>query len=521
MPNFIHYDYNQSAMIVINFLDQLIPGTFEHAIHHLIDNEVDVSVYFSAYKNEKNGRPAYDPAILLKIILFAYSKGITTSRQIEWHCKTNIIFKALSCDTVPHNTTIANFISGHPNAVASVFEKIILTCEKQGLLGHELIAIDGCKMSSNASKEWSGTLKELGHKRDKIKKQIDHHIKEDNRLTNNTKLEEKQKLHSQQAAETLSKAYKKINKFLETAEPRIGEGKRKVEVKSNITDNESAKLGSFNGTKQGFNAVTTADKKRQIITDAQIFGHSAEQATLQPVLKTIEDRYRRLALNEDIYKSGIIVTADTGFADEPNMQYLKENNINGYVPDNQFRKRDKKYNTQKENHGKRSDHRKSSKAKSVIPSSEFRYDPADNTCTCPEGHAMTLKKKGENQRGIETVLFHCRVSHCRKCPIVSRCMRNPDSIYKHNALGRQVSFVNEEKRKPTYTDWMKERIDSDEGKLIYGHRMSVIEPVFGNLSNKGLTKFSLRGKEKVQCQFKLYCLVHNIEKIKNYGKIAA
>ncbi len=124
-------------MIVINFLDQLLPGTFEHAIHNLIENEVDMSVYFSAYKNENNGRPAYNPAILLKIILFAYSKSIKSSRDIEWHCKTNIIFKALSCDTEPHNTTIASFISGHPESVASVFEQILLTCDNQGLLGQE------------------------------------------------------------------------------------------------------------------------------------------------------------------------------------------------------------------------------------------------------------------------------------------------------------------------------------------------------------------------------------------------
>jgi transposase len=159
MPNFIQYDYNQNAMVVINFLDQLKAGTFEHAIHHLVENEIDLSVYFPVYKNEHNGRPAYDPAILLKIILFAYSKGITSSREIEWNCKTNIIFKALSCDTVPHNTTIASFISGHPQSVESIFEQILLTCNQQGLLGHELFAIDGCKMSSDASKEWSGKSK--------------------------------------------------------------------------------------------------------------------------------------------------------------------------------------------------------------------------------------------------------------------------------------------------------------------------------------------------------------------------
>ncbi len=149
MPNFIPYDYSQSTMIVINFEDQLQPGTFEHAINYLVENKLDLSVYFSYYRNEDNGRPAYNPAILLKIILFAYSKGITSSREIEWCCTNNIIFKALSCDTVPHFTTLSGFVSSHTAAIESIFEQIILTCDEQELLGHELFAIDGCKMSSD------------------------------------------------------------------------------------------------------------------------------------------------------------------------------------------------------------------------------------------------------------------------------------------------------------------------------------------------------------------------------------
>jgi DDE family transposase len=274
------------------------------------------------------------------------------------------------------------------------------------------------------------------------------------------------------------------------------------------------------GTIQGYNGVTSADKKHQIIIDAQAFGQGPEQSTLQPVLQTIKERYTRLAMNEDIYKTQIVVTADTGFADEPNMQYLHENNINGYIPDNQFRSRDEKFTNQKSKHAKRNQDNKK-KAKSVMPASEFKYDPTANTCHCPQEHLMTLKKQGENQRGIETVLFHCRPTICRHCSRIKDCMQNPASAKKVNGTGRQVSFVIESKRQPTHTDWMKTRIDSDKGKQIYSHRMSVIEPVFGNLSNKGLTKFSLRGKEKVQCQLKLFCMIHNIEKLKNYGKIAA
>jgi len=80
MPNFIPYDYNQNSMVVINYQDQLQPGTFEYAIHHLITSKLDLTVFYPKFKNNETGRPAFDPAILLQIILFAYSKGITSSR---------------------------------------------------------------------------------------------------------------------------------------------------------------------------------------------------------------------------------------------------------------------------------------------------------------------------------------------------------------------------------------------------------------------------------------------------------
>ena len=111
MPKYMPHDYNQSAMVVINYLEQLQPGTFEHAIHYLIDHKLDLSISHCKYQNEDKDRPAYDPAVLLKIILFAYSEGITSSREIQWCCETNIIFKALLCDTVPHFIKIAAFVS--------------------------------------------------------------------------------------------------------------------------------------------------------------------------------------------------------------------------------------------------------------------------------------------------------------------------------------------------------------------------------------------------------------------------
>ncbi|WP_317931780.1 transposase [Halioxenophilus sp. WMMB6] len=176
MPNFKKPNYNQDTMVVINFEEQIRPGTFEFVLHRLIEDKLDLSTFYQAYKNDSGGRSAYDPAILLKIILFAYYHGIRSSRDIEWACQNNIMFKALSCDTVPHFTSIANFISGHPDAIEDIFTQILMICDQQGLVGHELIAIDDCKISSNAAKEHSGTLEELEQKQDKIHRHIHVYI---------------------------------------------------------------------------------------------------------------------------------------------------------------------------------------------------------------------------------------------------------------------------------------------------------------------------------------------------------
>ena len=305
-------------MVVINYRDQLQTGTFEHALHYLITEKLDLSIFDKAFKNDHEGRPAYDPAILLKIILFAYSKGITSSREIQWCCDSNIIFKALSCDSVPHFTTIAAFVSSYPEQIQSLFEQILLICDEQGLLGHELFAIDGCKLPSDAAKTWSGTHKELSHKRDKLKKLIKHHIAEHQKLDLKDNDESEQAKRVQQSIETLNKAADKIDHFLKNNDPRIGQGKTKKEVKSNVTDNESAKMTTSKGTIQGYNGVATVDKKHQIVIDAQAFGAGPEQPTLQPILKDIKARYKRLKINDDIFETGVIMTGDTGFADEAN-----------------------------------------------------------------------------------------------------------------------------------------------------------------------------------------------------------
>lgn len=172
MAKYRHYDYSQGKFIAVSFDKQILPGTFEHTLHYLIDNEIDLSAFDLRYKNDSTGAPAYDPRVLLKIVLYAYSKGITSSRKIADCCTDNVVFMALSADTRPHFTTIADFISSQDQETVKLFLEVLLICDQMGLIGKEMFAVDGCKLPSNASKEWSGTKEELAHKKEKMEKAV-------------------------------------------------------------------------------------------------------------------------------------------------------------------------------------------------------------------------------------------------------------------------------------------------------------------------------------------------------------
>ena len=89
MAKYKHYDYSQTMLVPVSLADQLMSGTLEFAINILVENRLDLSHFDNRYNNDQTGRRAYDPKVLLKIVLFAYSRGIIHSRKIEKACKEN------------------------------------------------------------------------------------------------------------------------------------------------------------------------------------------------------------------------------------------------------------------------------------------------------------------------------------------------------------------------------------------------------------------------------------------------
>ena len=178
MAKYKYYDYSQSVLIPVSLEEQLMPGTLEFAIHTLVETRIDTSIFEARYINDETGRLAYNPKIFLKVVLLGYSRGLISSRQVERACRENVTFMALSCGEHPDHSTIAGFVSSMEEEIKPIFRDVLLVCEEDGLLGGTFFALDGCKLASNASKEWSGTIGDLRRKKERIEKKVKQLVEE-------------------------------------------------------------------------------------------------------------------------------------------------------------------------------------------------------------------------------------------------------------------------------------------------------------------------------------------------------
>ncbi len=238
---------------------QLVAGSFEYALDYLIDNEIDLARLHQRYRNEDTGAPAYEPGVMLKIVLLAYSRGMISSRAIERACRDNVVFMAMSGDSAPQFTTIAKFIRELVQETSAIFTQVLLICDARGLIGRQMFAIDGVKLPSNASKGKSGTHTELARQAERMERAVsamlEAHRSEDESLA----YEGDGADCETQRIERLKKEAKRIGQFLQTQRER-GPVKGS-ERQSNLTDDDSAKMATAKGMIQGYTAVAAVDRR--------------------------------------------------------------------------------------------------------------------------------------------------------------------------------------------------------------------------------------------------------------------
>lgn len=512
MARYKDHNKDQKKLIPVSYADQIHEGTFEYSLDYVIDNLIDLTVFDGHYQNDETGAPAYAPSVLLKIILYAYSLGINTSRDIERLCRTDVICMALSADNQPHFTTIADFISRMDDEIADVFRDVLWACDQLGLIGKQMFAIDGCKLPTNASKSHSGTKEELQRKRKKMEKAVRRMLKK-HREMDEHELPVDLLAREKQQIETLRNQIKKLKQWDKENDEKIGA--RGKPIKSNITDNDSAKMKTSRGVIQGFIGVAAVDSKHQVIVSAEAFGAAQEHQLLTPMVECIRGNFKAIGKEKNIYKKAIL-TADSGFHTESNMEYLSKNKIDAYIADNQFRKRDPRFqDADKYRERHRQERRDFNNTKLRFTPDDFTHDPVNRTCICPAGKSLYRSGKSIEQNGFISERYKAPKNACINCSLRSKCLRKPEATEI-----RQVAFFTgkTEKQTESFSAKMKQKIDSWKGRLIYSQRLGTVEPVFGNINyNKHLDRFTLRGKRKVNNQWLLYCLVHNIEKMHRIG----
>jgi transposase len=484
--------------IAVVLEEQIQPGTFEFALDHLVDNELDVSGLEAKFRNDQTGASAYDPRVMLKIVLLGYSRGLISSRRIEQACEHNVVFMALSGDARPSYTHIAKFVRELGADVERLFAQVLMTCDRLGLIGRTMFAIDGVKLPGNASKERSGTHAELAHRADRLDKAaariVALHRSQDEHGGSERDAQRQARI------DELRREAQATREFIATHAKRTN--RKGQELKTNITDPDSAKMATSKGVIQGYAGQAAVDAQHQVIVAADVIGSGSEQAMLLPMIE------KTAAVRE----AHTLITADAGYFSDDNIGALQERNIPALIADNGMRQRDERFAEQAKHKTKSEvlyDKRGAARPISWFRPEHFRFHDA-TTASCPAG--KTLRGNGAiyGQRGKRFQRYEADAQDCRGCALRVRCLRNPNA-----KRGRQVArFQQANVDHPSQR--MQRAIDSERGRRLYSRRIATVEPVFANLRHhKRLNRFTLRGKSKVATQWQLYCLVHNIEKIAN------
>ena len=359
-------------------------------------------------------------------------------------------------------------------------------------------------------------------KRDKLEKMIGRILLRHKELDNDENAKRKQKPFKKTMGEDLErrtrhierleKKLKRLDSFLENAKPRIGISNE--EVKSNITDNESGLIKSAHGYVQGYNGVGIADSGNQVIICAETIGSVAESGCFSEMLDSLEENMKKISRKKEPLKKALL-TGDTGLFSEDNLQEAAKRGIEVLIPDPQFRQRDPYFAEKKA---------EKVPVKKRFTVEDFVYNKETDSYMCPCGKNLEYKGKAELRNNMGKK-YQAKSSDCIRCDLINQCIKprkgkkelvaeNDKKEKKRNHF--RTLYIADLKYDENLSEKMRKKIDDPAYRELYSRRMQIIEPVFSNITYcKGMDRFTLRTQKKVNIQWLLFCIVHNMGKCMN------
>jgi len=458
--------YNQSQMHLFPpSVRSLIADDDLCMVVNDVVNELDLSCLYVKVSREGN-RP-YHPAMMVKVLFYAYTKGIFSSRKIAEALKHNVGFIFLAAWQKPDFRTISDFRKNNLKELGLLFAQIVVLCNELGMvkLGH--VSIDGTKIKANASDART-------YDRRRIEREVDRWLGQAKDIDQ----KEDEQFGPDKTGSELPKDIRNQKQRLQ----RLKQLKKKLEQsdsdKVNMTDPDAAFMKTGDGIKTAYNAQAVVDSAQQVIVAADVTTEAADAQQLLPMIEQAEDN-----LSEKITQC----SADAGYSSGENLKALTERETDAYVPDREY---------QAQQRGKTvGDFHKDS----------FVYDEQLDCYICVEGQKLSFSHL-QQRKGREPLRIY-RGRSCLRCRYYGICTSSK--------TGRSISRHPYEKQLRE----MRRKLDSDTGKAIYCQRKYVVEPPFGHIKSiMGFTSFSLRSGPKVKAEFKLVSIAHNLRKIWLYLK---
>jgi transposase/signal peptidase I len=503
-PKFKSYNQGQVSLFPPS-LDEKVPKNSPARIINQIVDNLDLSKVFDTYKG--GGTTAYNPRMMLKVVLYGYLNNIYSSRKIEQALTDRVTFMWLSGNQTPDHNTINRFRSSHlKDSIHEVFTQVVVMLVEMGCLSLEVAYIDGTKIESRANRYtfvWRKSIEKhkerLEEKIHKVLGMIEEGIAQDNDPEDDPPTpfnsEEIKKRVAQINRENRSKEEQKAIKTLENKLlPKLEEYERHLQTLGNRnsyskTDSDATFMRMkedhmLNGQlKPAYNVQISTEN--QFISHYDFYPNPTDTLTLIPFLNDFENRYNILPGK---------VVADSGYGSEENYEFMQVNDIEPFVKFNYFHKEQKR-----------------AFKKNSFLSQNLYYNVDEDYYVCPMGQHMEKvgKKKSKTASGYTSTATIYEAKNCKGCPLKSLCT---------NAKGNRRVEVNHNLNR--HKQKVRELLTSEEG--IYHRSQRPIEPesVFGQTkSNKHYNRFRHFKKDKVLMDFAIFAIAFNLGKLHLKGLV--
>lgn len=469
----------QQRTLYPTYIFDLLPRDHECYIYDGLFEQIDTASVEGRYSIL--GQNAYHPRLITGILIYAYRRGVFSSREIERRCHEDLAFMYISHMNCPNFRVLSDFRKENGAFFKESFIQTVRLAREVGMAPLEHTSTDGSKFKADTSKHKAMSYGYLKAKEEELVKEIDEIMEkagqcdetEDKAFGDKAGLELPEELKIKEKRLTKIRAAKEA---LEKREQEINPGK-KIEDKKQIsfTDKEARIMGKKGHFEYAYNGQISVDQKHQIIVGEHLTQNENDKKEVAPALEQMQETTGRLPDKASF---------DNGYSSGPNLAELADKGVDAYVATGREGK---------------SDPRALEECEREVKKPDFTYDMEGDFFVCPAGHTVALKRSSEDGKKV----YQASREDCDACPLKDRCCKSqkgePRSIHTDD--------------KEPLRQQMNEKMQGQEAKETYKKRKEIVEPVFGQIKNSGFRGFHLRGFSKASGEFSLVCAVHNLKKI--------